>query len=650
MVNWSSGNIPDNTVFTVATNGVLRISGSAMKYLTGTGTLINYGSITWSGSNDIQTLNFARIINQAGALFDIQNNQSLLIWNGGAITNLGTLRKSAGGGSTVINVPFNNTGTVDVQVGTITFGNHTQTGGKLSFGLNSPTNFGRLAIANNIAFSGTLGANLNGGYMPVAGDAFAVITYPSRTGTFAGFDLPTTHAWQTNGSIYGATAVTLTVLNSRPNFTPIADQTTDEQVLLSLSVTGSDPDAGQSLTYVLLDPPGGATIHGNTGLFSWTPGEAQGPATNVIAVQITDNGAPSLSATQQFTVVVNEVNLAPTIVVPATQTFDEMTTLTAPHSTTDPDIPANSFHYTLVSGPSGVSVDTNSGVLTWTPTEAQGPSSNTITVAVIDDGTPSLSNTNSFTVIVREVNSAPVLTPLADCTHASGTLRWITNSASDPDDPAEQLTFSLLNAPPGMSIGPASGLMIWGPPANCETLTNTVTVRVTDGGSPALTNEQSFVATLIPIPRLRIAQAGSGSVVLSWPAAATDAGFALQSCTNFVPVAGWQRVPGAPTVIGGENLLTESETSPFSAYRLASALTPLPTLQIAATTSNAVVVYWPVTATAAGFVLQTAADFQSPTAWTSVTNPVGTTGSLNCITDSMNNAHRCYRLELVGPP
>ena len=49
----------------------------------------------------------------------------------------------------------------------------------------------------------------------------------------------------------------------------------------------------------------------------------------------------------------------------------------------------------LVSAPVGVNLNPNTGVLSWTPTEAQGPSTNVITVKVSDNGSPSLSATNS---------------------------------------------------------------------------------------------------------------------------------------------------------------------------------------------------------------------------------------------------------------
>src|SRR5205814_9619722 len=42
----------------------------------------------------------------------------------------------------------------------------------------------------------------------------------------------------------------------------------------------------------------------STGVFTWTPGNAQSPSTNVITIQVADNGTPSWSATQSFTIFV----------------------------------------------------------------------------------------------------------------------------------------------------------------------------------------------------------------------------------------------------------------------------------------------------------------------------------------------------------
>src|SRR6185503_12136748 len=113
----------------------------------------------------------------------------------------------------------------------------------------------------------------------------------------------------------------------------------------------------------------------------------------------TDNGTPALSATNSFTVVVDEVNSAPTLKVPPNQSINELSTRVVLNTAIDLDLPVNKLTFALVSGPSGVEVDPTTGVLSWTPSEAQGPSINTITVKVTDNGIPASSATNSFTVV-----------------------------------------------------------------------------------------------------------------------------------------------------------------------------------------------------------------------------------------------------------
>src|SRR5207244_3718457 len=120
------------------------------------------------------------------------------------------------------------------------------------------------------------------------------------------------------------------------------------------------------------------------------------PSTNLITVRVTDNGAPPSSDTRSFTVIVNEVNSAPVLTVPIDQTVTELSTLTVTNTASDADLPANTLTFGLVSAPTGVNLNPSTGVLTWTPTEAQGPSTNLITVRVTDTGVPPLSATNSF--------------------------------------------------------------------------------------------------------------------------------------------------------------------------------------------------------------------------------------------------------------
>ena len=95
--------------------------------------------------------------------------------------------------------------------------------------------------------------------------------------------------------------------------------------------------------------------------------------------------------------------------------------------------------------------------------KAQGPGCYTFDVVVTDDGTPNLSDSETITVTVNEVNVAPVLDPVGDQTVDEQTLLTFTATATDADLPANTLTFSLSGEPAGASIDPVSGVFTWTP-------------------------------------------------------------------------------------------------------------------------------------------------------------------------------------------
>src|SRR5213075_431990 len=147
-----------------------------------------------------------------------------------------------------------------------------------------------------------------------------------------------------------------------------------------------------------------------------------------------------------FVVTVNEVNSPPGLPPQANRTINELTALIVTNTATDGDLPANGVSYQLVSPPIGANIN-SSGVITWTPAETQGPSTNTFTTVVTDSGTPPLSTTNSFVVTVNEVNSPPVLAPQTDRTINELTALIVTNAATDGDLPANGLSYQLFSPP-----------------------------------------------------------------------------------------------------------------------------------------------------------------------------------------------------------
>ncbi len=199
-----------------------------------------------------------------------------------------------------------------------------------------------------------------------------------------------------------------TIGNLPPVIDPIASKTVAEGTTLTIPVSAHDDDLTDMLTFSL-DPgaPDGAAIDSTTGVFAWTPSEAQGPGTYAVTVRVTDSGSPSQSVTTSFTVRVDEVNSPPVLAPIGDRSIDEGSLLTFTASATDADLPLNLLSFSLLGAPAGATIDPVTGVFTWAPTEADGPGSFHFTVRVTDDGTPNRFDDEEVTVTVREVNQAP---------------------------------------------------------------------------------------------------------------------------------------------------------------------------------------------------------------------------------------------------
>jgi hypothetical protein len=290
---------------------------------------------------------------------------------------------------------------------------------------------------------------------------------------------------------------------------PVLDSVTvNEQSLLTVTNTATDANARDTLTYALLVAPVNATIDDN-GIIRWTPSEAQGPSTNTFTTVVIDNGSPNMSATNTFVVYVNEVNSTPVLPIQTNRTINELTLLTVTNTATDSDIPANSLTYALIAAPVNATIDDN-GIIRWTPSEAQGPSANTFTTVVIDNGSPNMSATNTFVVYVNEVNSAPVLPAQPNRTIYALTLLTVTNTASDQDIPKNTLTYQLIEAPTNAAIN-AYGVINWIPSESQAQTTNTIITVVTDDGIPAMSTTNSLVVVVKPTVRMTGAVLDSGN-------------------------------------------------------------------------------------------------------------------------------------------
>jgi len=362
-------------------------------------------------------------------------------------------------------------------------------------------------------------------------------------------------------------------VNRAPSISMPTNRTINELTQLTVTNTATDPDIpANALRFALVSGPTGAVVNATNGVLTWTPSEGQGPTTVVLTVSVTDDGVPPLSATGRFAVVVNEMNVAPVFNgTPTNRAIDELTLLTVTNAATDPDIPSNTLTYALIAAPTNAAIGTNTGVITWTPTEAQGPGTGVFTTAVTDNGAPALSSTNSFAVVVNEVNVAPMLAVPSNVTIHAKALLSLTATATDVDLPSNTLTFSLVSGPDALLVTP-DGRIIWTPSDAQAGTTNRVWVQVADNGTPNLSATNSFVVTVQSRPALLSVLPAGSNVSLSWTSI-TGGSYRVQHRTALDSGA-WTNMGGAVAATG--NTASETDTPPVGAGQRFYRITVVP--------------------------------------------------------------------------
>lgn len=216
--NSSGGNVTVNAPAGLTNAGLLRLQSRDSSYSTGlsvTGTLTNSGTVDIGpGSGGARTLN--GILANSG-IFDVRqpltfngtafaNNaggtlrggSSLTLSNGAAtLTNAGAIAPGTSPGTlTIPRVTQSATGSVDVEIG----------------GLAAGTAYDRLAVTGAAALDGAINVSLINGYVPNLGDVFDVVTFGTRTGTFASLNGATIGGGKKFQVSYGTGKVTLTVV------------------------------------------------------------------------------------------------------------------------------------------------------------------------------------------------------------------------------------------------------------------------------------------------------------------------------------------------------------------------------------------------------------------------------------------------------
>jgi hypothetical protein len=146
---------------------------------------------------------------------------------------------------------------------------------------------------------------------PITGGSTSLILTASNIVTSGTSNVTIT---ATCGLLIHTTTIALTLNavtppNTSPILSPIASQTVNVGQTVAFTASAMDTDQPpQTLTFALLAGATNATLNTNGGTFSFRPLVTQANSTNYFKLKVTDNGSPSLSTTQSFTVTVNPMS------------------------------------------------------------------------------------------------------------------------------------------------------------------------------------------------------------------------------------------------------------------------------------------------------------------------------------------------------
>jgi VCBS repeat-containing protein len=370
------------------------------------------------------------------------------------------------------------------------------------FSIAAPGVLGNDLDADGDLLTTNLTVNVSHGSMSLSTDgSFGYVPAPN----FHGTDSFTYRAY--DGVAYSAEAtvsITVTPANDAPTLNSIGGKTVSEGSLLSFTVSGTDPDIGDTLAYSATGLPSGSTLNSVTGVFSWTPGFNQSGDYSV-TFNVTDAGG--LSASEVVTITVTNVNQAPAANAGANQSVNEGATVTLNGSGTDPDGTIASYSWTQTAGAAVTLSSATAAQPTFTAPSV-GPAGTTLTfrLVVTDDlGLASAPSTTSVTV--NNMNQAPSFSPaIGPKSVNENVLLTFTVSATDPDA-GDTLTYTTSALPAGASFDADTWTFSW-TPSYAQAGSHSVTFTATDSGG--LSASESITITVTDVGSSDVDSDGDG--------------------------------------------------------------------------------------------------------------------------------------------
>ncbi|HEV2694152.1 MAG TPA: lamin tail domain-containing protein [Verrucomicrobiae bacterium] len=154
-------------------------------------------------------------------------------------------------------------------------------------------------------------------------------------------------------------------------------------------------------------------------------------------------------------------------------------------------------------------------------------------------------------------NTAPVLGVISNIVMTLGQTLAFTASATDSDQPAQTLTFTLGGGAPAGAGITTNGQFSWTPAS--APATNSISVLVSDNGTPSLSAMQTFTVTVNAPPQLIGASISGGQFTLSW-----STGIGQRYLVEFkdnLNASSWTQVGSSVSGTGGVITVTNDTTA-----------------------------------------------------------------------------------------
>jgi Immunoglobulin domain/Putative Ig domain/Ig-like domain CHU_C associated/Bacterial Ig domain len=252
------------------------------------------------------------------------------------------------------------------------------------------------------------------------------------------------------------------------------------------------------------------------------------------------------SATASVTVIARPINYKPHLIITGNKPIVAMEACTLFVSASDSDT-AQAHSYQVLRGPSGYTFANQ--IFTWKPLPAD-TGIDSVTFAVADNGTPVMSDTQTFAIIVLShvmpINHKPVLVITGRKSITTADVCTLFVSAND-EDSTQTLTYKVLKGPQGYTF--SNQIFTWKPTAT-DTGTDTVTFTVTDNGAPPLSDSQKvaiWVSVSIPLPdsikELIAVSRINGTFVFRWNTSSNADAYAVYRSTDTIGFALYATIP-----------------------------------------------------------------------------------------------------------